>query len=173
MKKLLVVLFMSLFAVPTFAEAIYDEAKIVRVTEAFHTVRVPQKPECWNEDVAVPARQQGNDRSLMGPIIGGVVGGVLGHQVGKGSGNTAATVAGAVGGTIVGDRIGNSPNSQASGAETVRSERRCRDVPPREVQKSEGYDVTYEYAGRTETVRVQRNPMNQQTLRVRITPVIE
>ena len=65
--------------------------------------RVVDQPrqECWNEQVATPAR--GNDYGAA--LIGGVAGGLLGSTVGGGNGRNAATAIGAVTGALTGDRL--------------------------------------------------------------------
>jgi|GEM_PF-2780939 len=174
MREYLLVLYSSLFIIfsyPAISYAdLYDEATVVNVTETHRMVRTNQQ-ECWNEESAAPAPQvQGNEKSYIGPVIGGVAGGLLGSQIGKGTGNTLATVAGAIAGTIIGDHYSNPTNPQGNTSAPTRTERRCRDVP-RDTSESDGYDVTYSYAGMTEMVHVQKNPGYSGKIRIRITPL--
>jgi uncharacterized protein YcfJ len=97
-------------------------------------------------------------------VLGAVVGGVIGHQFGNSSGGRdRGTAAGAIVGGIVGNQIENSnnpPRERVVEVERVPVERnveRCRTV--NEVREATlGYDVRYEYAGRTFTTRMAHDP---------------
>lgn len=171
MKKSLVALFTLFALLPMTSHAeLYDKATIVSVTPVYRMV--PEtKRECWNEEVVIPASQRPAERTVAGQIIGGTVGGLLGHQIGQGSGKTAATIAGAVGGAVIGDRYANG-QQPVSTQEEVRQVQRCNNVT-HEVSMADGYNVTYSYAGRTETVKSKYNPGDRGSIKVRIIPVFD
>lgn len=154
MKKLLVVLFMSLgfiATIPVQADEVYLFGKIEKVTENGRMVKVRGEPECYNEDVPY-TQPANNERSVAGTVVGGVVGGLIGHQVGKGSGNTAATIGGTIAGSMIGDRVANQqPSAPSEGMRTVR---KCNEVW-KEVWKSDGYTVTYSVGDQTGTYHTQ------------------
>lgn len=152
MKKLLVVLFMSLgvlVAVPVQADEVSLFGRIEKITENGRMVKVRGEPECYNEDVPY-TQPASNERSVAGTVVGGVVGGLIGHQVGKGSGNTAATIGGTIAGGMIGDRVANpTPSAPTEGMRTVR---KCNEVY-KEVWKSDDYTVTYSVGDQTGTYR--------------------
>jgi uncharacterized protein YcfJ len=103
---------------------------------------------------------------LTGAVIGGLAGAILGSQVGKGSGKTAGAAVGAATGAIVGDRIGNNSSGAGSSPQTIQ---RCRVIDSWQT-RSLGYEVTYEYRGRTFTEILPYAPGNTLRLTVQVTP---
>jgi uncharacterized protein YcfJ len=138
-------------------------ARVISVTPRVEQVNHPRQ-ECHTEYVNVQRQQRSNDVS--GGIIGGIVGGLLGNQVGGGNGRTAATAAGAITGALVGDRMQNQDNNVTTSEQPVRQ---CRTVDSWE-QRTVGYQVTYEYAGRTQTSMMSYDPGQQLRLQVTLTP---
>ncbi len=140
-----------------------DYARVVSVTPQYEQVNHPRQ-ECVTEYVQVQRQQ---DRGVSGSIIGGIAGGLLGNQVGGGSGKTAATAAGAIAGAIVGDRV---QNNQAGGVVTdSQPVQRCRTVDNWQ-SRANGYVVTYEYKGVTETAVLPYDPGKRLPVRVHVTP---
>jgi uncharacterized protein YcfJ len=90
-----------------------------------------------------------------GALIGAIAGGLLGNTVGGGNGRNAATAVGAVTGALAGNAINAQPSSQMV----------CQYVSDGGSHVV-GYDVTYQYAGKQATVRMQSNPGS--TIRVGI-----
>jgi uncharacterized protein YcfJ len=128
------------------------DARVVDVRPITDTVSEPREV-CRDEPVVqqVPVR---DEHRVAGTLLGAAIGGVLGNQVGGGDGRKIATVVGAVGGGYAGNRVQD--RIQRSNTTTT-TERRCETVyEPREVTR--GYDVTYSYAGRTQTVRMDHPP---------------
>jgi hypothetical protein len=90
-----------------------------------------------------------------------VVGGIVGSQIGHGSGRMAATGVGAVVGAMAGNNI------EANG-------QRGQYVPTCNTETSYenrtvGYNVTYEYAGRQQTVQMPNDP--GATVQLQVSPV--
>jgi uncharacterized protein YcfJ len=128
------------------------DARVVDVRPITDTVSEPREV-CRDEPVVqqVPVR---DEHRVAGTLLGAAIGGVLGNQVGGGDGRKIATVVGAVGGGYAGNRVQD--RIQRSNT-TSTTERRCETVyEPREVTR--GYDVTYSYEGRTQTVRMDHPP---------------
>ena len=149
-----------------------DTARVMNVTPQVERVNTPRQ-ECRTEYVPIQQQpqQQQQQRGVGGSIIGGIAGGILGNQVGGGSGRTAATAAGAIAGAIMGDRIENN-NESGSTATTTTTEqpvRQCKMVDSWETRNA-GYQVTYEYHGRTYTTVMPYDPGRHIKLHVSLTP---
>lgn len=119
------------------------------------------------EDVTVKRRAPGSDNHVVGTVVGAAVGGLLGNQVGRGNGRKAATVAGAVGGGLVGHEVGVRHDAKRTVTST---ETRCRTVNDSS-DKVTGYDVTYEYQGRSYTTRMDHDPGPRLQVQPSVTPV--
>lgn len=141
-----------------------DTARVVSVAPQYERVNQPRQ-ECYTEYVNVQTQQR---NSAGGGIVGGVVGGLLGSQVGGGSGKTAATAVGAITGAIVGDRLDNQGNVVTTTQQPVNQ---CRIVDNWQ-QRTNGYLVTYEYRGLTQSAVLPYDPGQNLRLRVSLTPVL-
>lgn len=143
-----------------------DSGRVLSVAPQVEQFNQPRQ-ECHTEYVQVQRAPQ-QQRSVGGSIIGGIAGGLLGNQVGGGNGRTAATAAGAIAGAIAGDRIDNNGQQfqQAPGEEAVQ---RCRTVDHWE-NRTNGYNVTYEYHGRTFNSVLPYDPGQRVRLHVAVTP---
>ncbi|GAA0712451.1 glycine zipper 2TM domain-containing protein [Dokdonella soli] len=119
------------------------------------------------DQVAVTHRAPGSDNHVVGTVVGAAVGGLLGNQIGRGNGRKAATVAGAVGGGFVGHEVGVQHDANRT---TTSTETRCHTVNDSS-DKVTGYDVTYEYQGRTYTTRMDRDPGPRLQVQPTVTPV--
>jgi uncharacterized protein YcfJ len=140
-----------------------DFGRVVNVRPMVEQVNQPRE-ECHTEYVPVHRQQQ---RNVGGSIIGGIAGGLLGNQVGGGNGRTAATAAGAIAGAITGDRLENNGQGQQQPAEEAI--RQCRTVDHWE-NRSNGFNVTYEYHGRNFTSVLPYDPGQRVRLHVAVTP---
>jgi uncharacterized protein YcfJ len=171
----------TLLAPGAFAESFTDAARVISVRPV--TERIPiSREECWND------RQRGYEErrvtrsdtgATIGPgtVLGAVVGGVIGHQFGQSSGGRdRGTAAGAIVGGLVGNQIDR--DQQGRPVESVEVERvpverdvqRCRTV--NEVREATlGFDVRYEYGGRTFTTRLDRDPGRRLDVRVDVAPI--
>lgn len=98
-----------------------------------------------------------------GALIGAIAGGILGHQVGGGFGNAIATGVGVVAGAAVGDNLerGRSP-------QYVQGPAQCS-VQTTHENRTVGYNVEYEYAGKTYKVQMPYDP--GPTVKLQVTPV--
>jgi uncharacterized protein YcfJ len=128
------------------------QADVLAVKEATQTVTTPQE-KC--EQVLVQRQAPVKDeRRVAGTVIGGVAGGLLGSQIGGGSGQKVATVVGAAAGAYGGNQV--QKNLQERDV-TSTTETRCKTSNVRS-QKRVGYDVTYRFQGKEDTVRMAYDP---------------
>ena len=158
-------------ALPSTQAAEFEEfGHVTRVSPRVEQVRQPRE-ECRTEYVQGPAVQQPQQRSAGGAIIGAIAGGVLGNQVGRGTGRAAATAVGAVAGAVIGDKVDNQGRpldpQYAQGQE--QAVRQCRTVDAYQ-SRTVGYDVTYDYRGRSYTSIMDRDPGQRVRLRVSVEP---
>jgi len=89
-------------------------------------------------------------RSGAGALMGAIAGGAVGNAIGGGGGRAAATILGVVGGAMLGDRV-EGPNTQ------LQQQTACTTQTTYE-NRTAGYNVTYEYAGRQYTVQMPYDP---------------
>lgn len=92
-----------------------------------------------------------------GAMVGAIAGGVIGTALGDGRG--LGTVIGALGGAVLGDKV-ESNNSQPVTTCTTQTVMENRLV---------GYNVVYEYAGKTYNVQLPQDP--GPTIAIQVTPV--
>ncbi len=113
----------------------------------------------------------------MATVIGGIAGAVLGSKVGDGSGRYVGTAVGSMVGGMAGRSIYD--NAQRERATVQRGMVRvCEPLPagrePRyggyDDGRVEGYDVTYEYAGRSYRTRTAYHPGDRIRVRVDVRP---
>lgn len=135
--------------------AIEEVGRVISSAPVIQQVAVPRQV-CNNQPMVV---QQPN--SGAGALLGAIAGGLLGNQIGHGSGRAAATVIGAVGGAGVGNSIEGSGSS-------VQNVQQCTTQTFYE-NRTLGYNVTYEYAGRQHTVQLPYDP--GETIRLELTPL--
>ena len=164
MRKYILFMVMATCSGTVWAADFVDTAKVVSSTPILERVSEPRQ-ECWNETVsstgAVTKSAPVEEHSVGGALLGGVIGGVVGSQIGQGHGNTVATGAGAIAGAIIGDRVASQNASQQAQATQdvpqVREEKHCRQIESfRDVIR--GYNVTYQYNGKTATTRLASQP---------------
>lgn len=153
----------------------YDWAKVLDVDPIVRRIRVEEpRRECWDESRYEPGRTRREGASTSGGmILGGIIGGAIGNQIGRGDGRRAATVAGALIGSAIGhdaaERRGPPRYYEEPGREyTVE---RC-DVryETRYDERIEGYDVEYEYNGRSYRTRLPYDPGDRIRVRVGVQP---
>ena len=135
--------------------------------------RDPYYPQ---RDPYYPQRAGTQAGATVATVIGGIAGAVLGSKIGGGSGSTAAAAVGAMAGGMAGRRIyENTQRNRVARTGTVRV---CDPVPARDGYSSypvgdgrvTGYDVTYEYAGRTFRTRTDYHPGDRIRVRVDVRP---
>lgn len=158
----------------------YDYARVVRVDPIIVSDYVERsEPRCYERPA--DGYSDGDDyygdgyhasssnpagRSLA-TVIGGVAGAVLGSRVGGGSGQLVGTAVG----TMVGGVAGRSIYDANHGTYSQGSVRVCDPVTYRDERaRVDGYDVTYEYAGRTYRTRSDYDPGDRIRVRVDVVP---
>ena len=142
MKK--IVIFSALAAVAIVASA-QEQGRVLSATPIIQQVGVPQQV-CGNETV-----YSGNRTTGAGAVIGAIAGGAVGNTIGKGSGRAAATAIGVLGGAVVGNQIEGNGQPQYQNVQLCTTETYYEN-------RTVGYDVVYEYAGRQYTTRTQNDP---------------
>ena len=154
MKKSLV---FGVLAVAALAAAAQDVVgTVISSTPVIQQVSVPR--QTCGQPIVVQAPQP----SGVGGILGAIAGAAIGSQIGGGSGRGVATVVGGLGGAV----LGNSVESNAGGPAQVVPQ--CTTETSYE-NRTVGYNVTYEYAGRQYTVQMPYDP--GPTIRLQVTPV--
>lgn len=119
--------------------------RVISTQPVIQQVAVPRQV-CSEQLVEVAAPKSG-----AGALLGAVAGGAIGNAVGQGSGNAAATVIGVLGGAVLGDRI------EGSAAAQLQSVRSCQSQTSFE-NRTVGYSVVYEYAGRQYSTQMASDP---------------
>lgn len=149
----------------------FDFADVVRVEPIRRQVRVSEPVrECW-EEVRPVSDGPFSASHVGGTLLGGAIGTVVGNQVGHGRGKDVARVAGALIGGAIGHGV-SVDRARQRGGDELRSYERC-DVRYRDSfhERIDGYDVTYEYAGREYVTRMPYDPGERIRVRVDVSPV--
>jgi uncharacterized protein YcfJ len=133
-----------------------ETGRVISSTPVIQQVAVPRQV-CTNTQVATQGQKSG-----AGALMGAIAGGTVGNNVGGGSGRTAATMLGVLGGAILGDKVEGAP------APEVRTVQNCTNQIFYE-NRTTGYHVVYEFAGKQYTVQMPTDP--GPTVRLQITPV--
>ena len=133
-----------------------ESGRVISSTPVIQQVAVPRQV-CTNTQVATQGQKSG-----AGALMGAIAGGTVGNNVGAGSGRTAATMLGVLGGAILGDKVEGAP------APEVRTVQSCTNQIFYE-NRTTGYHVVYEFAGKQYTVQMPTDP--GPTVRLQITPV--
>jgi len=140
MKKIFAFALLAFSIVTAFAAPSNDEVATIVSVKPVEGLQVQQQQVC---DVQPLPAAGSHERGTGGSIIGGIAGALLGSQVGGGNGRIAAAAAGAIAGTVVGDRVENRQVAAGAMPQQV-----CRLVTVN-VPRIIGYQVTYEFDGRT------------------------
>ncbi len=139
----------ALLALSGFAHA-QDIAQVLSRTAVYQQVAMPR--QTCTQSVTPNAPTSGG-----GAMIGAIAGGVIGSALGDGNG--LGTMLGVIGGAVLGDRAESSNNSQTVTTCTTQTVMENRLV---------GYQVVYEYAGKTYNVQLPQDP--GPTLAIQVTP---
>jgi uncharacterized protein YcfJ len=148
----------------------FDFADVVHTEPLRRQVRVSEPVrECWQETVQ-PSQGPFSYNHIGGTLIGSALGTVVGNQIGRGRGKDVARVAGALIGGAIGHNVSVDRQRQLYG-DQGRTVERC-DVRYRETteERIDGYEVTYEYAGRQYVTRMPYDPGERLRIRVDVTP---
>ena len=142
-------------------QAEFNRARIINVAQVTKMEKVPfKRQECHQEEVVKIEKKKTESEGWKAgsTALGAVIGGAIGNQVGDGRGKKLATVAGAA----VGGKIGHDVYKETHKPEEVKKvtqEERCTEVTDyRNEEKPAGFDVTYEYRGKTYTTRMDKAP---------------
>lgn len=134
-----------------------EVGRVISSTPIIQQVAVP-RTYCNQPTYTAPAPTSG-----AGGLMGAIAGGALGSTIGHGSGTAAAVILGVAGGALLGDRIeqgGQQPQpTQVCGSETTYENRTA------------GYNVTYEYAGRQYTTQMPYDP--GPTVQLQVSPITQ
>jgi uncharacterized protein YcfJ len=128
--------------------------QVLSRTAVYQQVAVPRQT-CQTTNT-LPAANSGG-----GAVLGAVVGGLIGNAMGGGDSRGIATMAGVIGGSIVGDRA----ETERNAPQTLTT---CTTQTAME-NRLVGYNVVYEYAGKTYNVQLPQDPGS--TIALQITPV--
>lgn len=148
-----------------------DFADVLHVEPISRRVRVSEPVrECWQETRPV-SEGPFSYNHVKGTLFGSALGTVVGNQIGHGRGKDVARVAGALIGGAIGHNVSVDRQRQLRGS-PLRTEERC-EVRYRDsfVDRIDGYDVTYEYAGREYVTQLPYDPGERIRVRVDVTPV--
>lgn len=170
-------------------EGDYDFARVVRVDPVIvPDGRYDRGPECRSREDGYdpggyrpypdggvrpdPYVRTGTETGRnVATVVGGVVGAVLGSKVGGGSARYATAAVGSMVGGMAGRQVYESSHrAPRAGVVTV-----CDPVPDGDYYRVDrnrvgAYDVTYEYAGRHYTTRMDHHPGDRLRVRVDVRP---
>ena len=138
-----------------FGASAQEVGQVISSTPIVQQVAVPR--QVCQPGYAVPAQTSGG-----GGLLGALAGGAIGSAVGAGAGHAAAIV----GGTVIGALVGN--NVEANNQRYVQTAPNCMTENTYE-NRTVGYNVTYEYAGRQFTTQMPYDP--GRTLQLQVSPV--
>ena len=151
----------SLLMAATLGAVVHVQAqeigKVISSTPVIQQVAVPRQV-CNESQVVTPGQKSG-----AGVAMGAIAGGAMGNQVGQGSGRALATALGIFGGAMLGDKI------EGPGTPEVRHVQNCATQTFYE-NRTVGYNVVYEFAGKQYTVQMPQDP--GPTVRLQITPMV-
>lgn len=160
----------------------YDYAKVVNVQPSYETYQVNNPVEqCYQEQVPVNDRasyRKGNG-SYTNEIIGGVIGAAVGNQVGKSGGGKARDVVTVIGG-VLGASVAHDierRNTRRNGSNDRYQQNRYKTVEHCEIKDSYtterkvvGYDVAYQYNGKTFHTQSNQHPGKRIRVQVLVKP---
>jgi len=142
-----------LAAFGTVAQA-QEVGRVISSTPAVQQVAVPRQV-CTTQTVMQQQPSSGG-----GAVVGAIVGGLLGNTIGGGMGRAAATGVGVVAGAAIGDQVANGQRQQAMQQCSTQTTYENRTV---------GYNVVYEYAGKQFTTQMPYDP--GPTVRLQVSPM--
>jgi uncharacterized protein YcfJ len=147
MKQTLLVSAMGVMGlVSATAASAQEVGRVISSTPVVQQVPVSRQV-CNQQPVAVQQPQSSGG----GALIGAIAGGLLGHTVGGGAGRAVATGIGAVAGAAVGDSMENRNNAYAQPVAQCTTQTSYEN-------RTVGYNVQYEYAGKTYNVQMPYDP---------------
>ena len=123
-----------------------EMGRVISSIPVLTQVAVPRQV-CTVEQITRDGQKSG-----AGALMGGIAGGAMGNAVGDGSGRAVATMIGIVGGAILGNNI------EGGGQPQTQQVQNCRTETTYET-RTQGYNVTYEYAGKQYTCKCRKTPV--------------
>jgi uncharacterized protein YcfJ len=147
----------TLVATTAISSQAQEVGRVISSTPVIQQVAVPRQV-CSNSQVVTPGQKSG-----AGAAMGAIAGGAIGNSMGQGSGRAAATMLGLFGGAILGEKVEGAP------APEVRNVQNCTNQVFYE-NRTAGYHVVYEFAGKQYTVQMPSDP--GPTVRLQITPMV-
>jgi uncharacterized protein YcfJ len=157
MKKTILLSTMGVLSALSSVAGAQETGRVLSSTPVIQQVAVPRQV-CNYQPMAVQQPTSG-----AGGVVGALAGGAIGNQIGHGDGRAAATILGVVGGALLGNRI----ESNNSGAQ-VQNVQNCTTQTSYE-NRTVGYNVVYEYAGKQYNVQMPNDP--GPTIRLQLTPM--
>lgn len=153
MKKTILLSAMGLLSALGSVAGAQEIGRVLSSTPVVQQVAVPRQV-CGPQQYVQPPSTGG------GAVVGAIVGGLLGNTIGHGMGRAAATGLGVIAGAAVGDSVETRGYPQAVPNCTTQTGYENRTV---------GYSVVYEYAGRQYNVQLPYDP--GPTIRLQVTPM--
>ncbi len=149
------------------APSLNGEARVIRVVDRIVNV-IEQRPveECRKVTVRKSKSTNSDTPELIGLLVGGAIGKEFDDSDGDSS--TGATIGAILGASIASDI--EKQNAQASGKTST--EIRCDTVYKEvQVQRVDGYDVTFEYADKLFTWKMAQRPGSTIPIKIYVLPV--
>ncbi len=122
-----------------------EMGRVISTTPVLQQFAVPSQV-CGTQQVAIQQPKSG-----AGSLMGAIAGGAVGNNVGAGSGRAVATMIGVIGGAVMGDNIEGQPAPQVQNIQTCSTQTTYEN-------RTVGYNVVYEYAGRQYNVQMPQAP---------------
>lgn len=144
----------------------YVMAQIVSVKPRYITKTVPYESCKQVPHTILVHPHRGTNGG--GAVLGGVAGGLVGNQIGRGNGNIAATIGGTIVGAMVGNQMERDMNNRPEYRTVYETICKTRYAEKRVVS---GYDVTYEYEGKTGKKFMKTRPKSDY-IRLELAPVL-
>lgn len=141
-----------------FGAAAQEIGNVLSSVPVIQQVQVPRQYCSQPMPVAQPQTSGG------GGLLGALIGAGIGAGIGHGGGQAAAIVAGTTLGAIVGNQAEADSQRYAQAVPVCTTETTIEN-------RTVGYDVTYEYAGRQHTTRMPYDPGS--TIHLQVSPVAQ
>ncbi len=122
-----------------------EMGRVLSTTPVIQQFAVPTQV-CGTQQIVVQQPKSG-----AGGLMGAIAGGALGNAVGGGSGRALATMIGVIGGAAMGDNIEGAAPSQVQNVQNCTTQNTYEN-------RTVGYNVVYEYAGKQYNVQLPQAP---------------
>ncbi|RCX09549.1 glycine zipper 2TM domain-containing protein [Extensimonas vulgaris] len=158
MRKTIIFCSVTMLAMLASAQQVpQEQARVISATPVIQQVAIPQQV-CSNETI-----YSNNQPTGAGAVLGALAGGAAGNTIGNGGGRAAATAVGIIGGALLGNQVESNAHPAQQNVQRCTTETRYEN-------RTIGYDVVYEYAGRRYTTRTPTDP--GPTIPVVVQPVV-